>query len=47
MMEDEWIIINNTAGMTLEKKKYEACGETPFPRSLHFPQIHHGSINRT
>jgi len=24
-MEDEWIIIKNTAGMTLEMKTYKAC----------------------
>ena len=29
MMEDEWIITKNTAGMTLERKKYKACRETP------------------
>jgi len=47
MMEDEWIIIKNISGMTLKRKKYKACRETPFPGSLHLPQIHHGSINRT
>jgi hypothetical protein len=47
MIEDKWTIIKNTAGMTLERTKYKACRETPFPGSLHLPQIHHGSITRT
>jgi len=46
-MKDEWTIIKNIVGMTLEWKKYKACRETPFPGSLHLPQIHHGSIKRT
>jgi hypothetical protein len=47
MMEDKWIIIKNTAGMTLEREKYKAYRETPFPGSRHLPHIHRGSINRT